>query len=173
MSDPHSNPQRLLIEAAEKYRREFGLPEVSPDLGGGGGGGDVDSRLRDIADRVAATQDGPPVFPETRTLQVMLIVIFIAAVVFVVTLVIAHDKPYVTTLLVGEGTIFTALTGIAAYMATTHDTAVKAYCRRAEQWQRMDAVVRIMKEMSRGLPNDPMVMIKVLEASSAAVQPSA
>ncbi|MEL6361732.1 MAG: hypothetical protein AAFR21_11665 [Pseudomonadota bacterium] len=157
----------LLDEASEVVREEAGLEQRTPDLGGEGVHA-IDERMFALADRLQASQPELPPLPKTGALPTLLIVIFVAALLFIATVVLARDQDVLPALLVGQGTIFTALTGVAAYLATTHSVAVKAYNERAGEWMRTDAVIRILREMSRGRELSPERMLALLDSLKAA-----
>lgn len=156
----------VLDEASEAVRKETGLNRHAPDLGGEGSPA-MDERLFALADKLQASQPELPPLPKTGALTTLLIVIFVAALLFFATVVLVHDQNVLPALLVGQGTIFTALTGVAAYLARTHNVAVKAYNERAEEWMRTDAVTRILREMSRGRELSPEMTLALLESLRA------
>lgn len=167
MSKSGEDARTVLRAASDAVRREANIEDPRAHLGEGDG----DARLIDIADRVAATQAELPPIPKTGALRTLLVVIFLAAFLFLATLLLAHDKPFIEALLVGQGGVLTVLTGLASYMAFTHKAAVDAYNARAADWLRTDAVVRVMREMSRGKPLEAEATAKLFDALRA-VYPS-
>lgn len=167
MSNSGETARAVLRAASDAVRREAGIDHPRAHLGHQGGEAEVDARLMDVAERVAATQAELPPIPQTGALRILLIVIFLAALLFLVTLMVARNEPFIEPLLVGQGGVFTALTGLASYMALIHKSAVDAYNARAADWIRTDAVVRVMREMSRGKPLDPEATAKLLDALRA------
>lgn len=157
----------VLDEAWEAARREAGLELHRPDLGGQDVTA-IDERLFSLADKLQAAQQELPPLPKTGALLTLLIVIFVAALLFIATLLLAQDQEFLPALLVGQGTIFTALTGVAAYLARTHNVAVKAYNERADEWMRTDAVIRILREMSRGRELSAEMILALLDSLRAA-----
>lgn len=113
-------------------REEAGVERRSPDLGSEGAA-KLDERLFAIADNIAVTQPNLPPLTKSGILTTLLIIVFVAALLFLVTLLIAHDQDYLPALPVGQGTIFTALTGVAAFLARTQNASVKAYNERAAE----------------------------------------
>ena len=99
-----SRPEELLIEAADSVRNEHGIHRQPSDFGSDA---DADIGLMKLAAKIEETKGQPISPPKSGTLRTMLIIIFVAAVMFLITLIIAQDKPYITTLLVGQGTIIT------------------------------------------------------------------
>lgn len=170
MIEKDKQTRGLLRDAAETVRRSAGLANTPAHFGSGAA---ADTAMLDVADRIAATHGEPPPIPRAGTLYAMLIVIFFVAVVFVLTLIIAHDTSYITSLLVGEGTIFTALTGLATYLAKTHNAAVVAYDERVANWLRTEAVIRVIREMSRGGQLEAEVLAKLLDSLGSLFPPPA
>lgn len=171
MAETAYKVREQLEVTANKIREDAGLERGAPmDLGGEGLA--VDANLLDLADRLNETKGSLPAPPKSGALYTLLVIVLVVAVLFLVTLFVAQNNPNLTTLLVGQGTIFTALTALATYMARTHNASMKAYNERASEWMRTDAVIRITREMARGQKLPPQTMLDLLKAFESVYPPS-
>lgn len=168
MSERDNSVRSLLFDAAQDVRLGAGLSIAPAHLGGKA---TVDTKLLEIAKEIADVHGEPPQIPRTGALIAMVIVIAVAAIVFLLALYIARDESYVTSLLVGEGTIIAGLVALAAKLAMIYRDLLAAYHERAASWQRTDAVIRVMREMSRGGPLPPEELVKLLDSLGSLFPP--
>lgn len=171
MTKTISKVREELAATANQIREAAGL-ERGAAMNLGADAASIDTELLDLADRLNDTKGAFPAAPKSGSLYTLLIIVLIVSILFLVTLFVAQDNPNLSTLLVGQGTIFTALTALATYMARTHKASMTAYNERAAEWMRTDAIIRITREMARGQKLPPQTMLDLLKAFAAVYPPN-
>ena len=158
----------ILEDASKAIRNEHKIDSdlKAPNMGGNAtkGASVSDTQLTTIASQLASSRGDVPPIPKTGMLFAMLIVIFVAAALFIFTLLFVVDSNLRTQLIIGEGTVFMALIVLATILAKAQSAAVRAYNERAAEWVRADAVFKIVSEMGRGKELTPEIVVALLDS---------
>ena len=159
-----------LQRLANQIRTDAGL-ELSRGMDLGIKGYTTNSQFSELADILKNQNSSIPPLPRTRNLFVLLVIILATGLLLLGTIYLARDYSNLNALLASEGTVFTALLALATHMARAHNASIESYDKRAAEWLRTDAIIRTLREMTRGEQLSAKAMVDLLDALSAIYPP--
>src|SRR4051812_10819276 len=86
-----------------------------------------DGELDELASRLSQAVGFAPNPPGERPLLIVLTIVVVDALLFVVTVALLKNNDKLVAILVGQGTIFAALSGLALFIAKSHFSARRDY----------------------------------------------